>query len=227
MPEPQKVTREKFSHALDALNQGVLELGSMVDKALGQSIQALVNRDMDLAHQVITHDQVINQKRFDLELAALDIIAMQQPMARDLRFVMATTIIAIELERMGDYARGIAEITVRIGHTPPIKPLIDIPKMATLASAMLHEALDAFTKRDAQLARAIPKRDDDVDLLNERVYRELVALMSRDPDTVTRATWLLWISHNIERLADRVTNVAERVVFMVTGELSEMDVSTF
>jgi phosphate transport system protein len=148
-------------------------------------------------------------------------------MARDLRFIMATQIIAIELERMGDYARGIAEIALRMGHAPPIKPVVDLPKMADLARDMLREVLDAFARRDVSLARAIPQRDDAVDALNDRIYSAVIDLMIQDPQTVNRATWLLWVTHNIERLADRVTNVAERVVFMVTGELTEMDVSSY
>jgi phosphate transport system protein len=226
MPE-QRIVRERFTLALDALNQGVLELGSMVDKAIQKAMQALVEQDLDLARQVMVNDQALNRLRFDLENAALDILALQQPMARDLRFIMATQIIAIELERMGDYARGIAEIALRMGHAPPIQPVEDLPKMADIARAMLREVLDAFARRDVALARAIPQRDDAVDALNDRIYSEVIELMIQDPSTVNRATWLLWVTHNIERLADRVTNVAERVVFMVTGELVEMDVSSY
>jgi len=226
MPE-QRVVRERLVLALDALNQGVLELGSMVDKALSNSMQALIERDLDLARQVVVNDQVLNRLRFALENASLDILALHQPMARDLRFIMATQIIAIELERMGDYARGIAEIAVRMGHTPIPQPPASLTKMAELAHSMLGESLDAFARRDVALARTIPQRDDAVDALNDRIYSDLINLMISDPQTINVATWLLWVTHNIERLADRVTNVAERVVFMVTGELTEMDVSSF
>ena len=224
---PERVTRGKFTHALDELNQGVLTLGSMVDKAIAKAMQALHQRDLDLAREVIENDQAINRRRFDLENLALDVLAMQQPMAKDLRFIMATQIIAIELERMGDYARGIAEVTVRMGFGPPLKSVDDLVRMAELARTMLSDALDAFAQRNVDLARALPARDDAVDALNDRIYQTQVDLMIHDPAMVNCATWLLWITHNIERLADRVTNIAERVVFMVTGELVEMDVSTF
>lgn len=224
---PERVTRDKFVHALDELNQSTLELGSMVDKAITQAMHALFQRDMDLARHVIVNDQTINRKRFALENAALDLLAMHQPMARDLRFILATQIIAIELERMGDYARGIAEVSVRMGYLPPTKCVDDLTRMAELARAMLSDVLDAFARRDAVLARSLPKRDDDVDILNDRIYQQLVDLMIREPQTVNHATWLLWITHNVERLADRVTNIAERVVFMVTGELVELEVSSF
>lgn len=224
---PERVARGRFTQTLDALHQGVLTLGSMVDKAIVQAIRALVERNFDLAREVIESDQAINRRRFDLENLALDVLAMQQPMAGDLRFIMATQIIAIELERMGDYARGIAEVTLRMAYCPPPKAVEDLIRMSELARAMLSDALEAFARRDIVLARALPTRDDAVDTLNDRIYKTQVDLMIHDPEMVNCATWVLWITHNIERLADRVTNIAERVVFMVTGQLVEMDVSTF
>ncbi len=224
---PERVTRGKFIHALDELNQGVLTLGSMVDKAIARAMQALAQRNLDLAREVIENDQTLNRRRFELENIALDVLARQQPMAGDLRFIMATQIIAIELERMGDYARGIAEVTLRMSTCPSPRSLDDLMRMSDLARAMLSDALDAFAQRDAALARSLAARDDAVDALNDRIYAAQVDVMTHDPQMVNCATWLLWITHNIERLADRVTNIAERVVFMVTGELVEMDVSTF
>lgn len=228
MPEPQqRVVRERLVQSLDELREGVLEMGSMVDKAIAQSMQALVERDLDLARAVIVNDQALNRKRFDLETEAVNILALHQPMAGDLRFILATQTIGVELERMGDYARGIADITVRMGYQPPVKPLVDVPRMAELARAMLRDVLDAYVRRDVTAARAIPARDDAVDDLNDRIYTKLIDIMIRDPDTVSRATYLLWVTHNLERLADRTTNIAERIVFMVTGELVEMDVSSY
>lgn len=219
--------RERLVQGLEDLRQGVLEMGSMVDKAIVQAMQALAERDLDLARTVIANDQALNRKRFDLETEAVDILALQQPMAGDLRFILATQTIAVELERMGDYARGIAEIAVRLGYQPPVKPLVDLPRMAEMARAMLHDALDAYIRRDADAARTLPARDDAVDALNDRIYSELLDIMIRNPDTISRATYLLWVTHNLERMADRTTNIAERIVFMVTGELVEMDVSSY
>ncbi len=228
MPEPQqRVVRERLVQSLDEMREGVLEMGSMVDKAIGYSMQALAARDLDLAQAVIDSDKALNRKRFDIETEAVNILAMHQPMAGDLRFILATQTIAVELERMGDYARGIAEIVVRMGYQPPVKPLIDLPGMAEAAQAMLRDVLDAYARRDAAAARTVPARDDAVDALNDRIYNDLIEVMIRNPDTVTRATYLLWITHNLERMADRVTNIAERIVFMVTGELVEMDVSSY
>lgn len=228
MREPQqRVVRERLVQALDEVREGVLEMGSMVDKAISHSMQALVEHDLDLARAVIDHDKALNRKRFDIETEAVNILAMHQPMAGDLRFILATQTIAVELERMGDYARGIAEIVVRMGYQPPVKPLIDLPGMAEAAQAMLRDVLDAYARRDAAAARTVPARDDAVDALNDRIYNDLIEVMIRNPDTVTRATYLLWITHNLERMADRVTNIAERIVFMVTGELVEMDVSSY
>jgi phosphate transport system protein len=144
-------------------------------------------------------------------------------MARDLRFLAAILEIITELERIGDYAKGIAQINIRLGEEPLVKPLIDIPKMADKGLDMLRRSLEAFVQRDAVTARAIPDEDDEVDRLYNEVYRELLQIMINDPHTVDRATMLLWAAHNLERLADRVTNICERIVFVVTGEILELD----
>lgn len=221
------VTRERFVQEMDAMKQGILELGSMVDKAVADSMRALADRQLDLAREVVARDKQINLKRFTVEEQVINLLATQQPMARDLRFIAAVLVIAIELERMGDYARGIAEVTIRMGHAPLAQPIVRLSQMADLARDMLGDSLDAFTTQDVSLARSIPAKDNAVDTLNDQIYHDLVQQMIHDPQTVTAATWLLWITHNLERLADRATNIAERVVFMVTGELEEMDVSTF
>jgi len=221
------MTRETLTRQIHQLQDEILLLGSMVEQAMLTAVDALKRRDGVVAKKIYSDDRLINEKRFAIENAVLITIATQQPMARDLRFIAAVLVIAIELERMGDYARGIAEIVVRMGYQPPVKPLIDLPHMAEMARAMLRDALDAYVQRDVAAAKALPARDDAVDALNDRIYHELIDIMIRHPDTVARATYLLWITHNIERMADRVTNIAERIVFMVTGELVEMDVSSY
>jgi len=216
--------RETFVRGLAQLQDELLNLGSMVEEALDASLEALRRRDLAAAQRIIQSDCFINEKRFAIESEALVLIATQQPMAGDLRTIAAVLEICTELERIGDYAKGIARICLRLGEQPPVKPLVDIPQMAARARAMLREALDAFVRRDADAARAIPRQDDEVDALYNRVYRELLDIIIADPTTIDRATLLLWVAHNLERTADRVTNICERVVFTVTGELGEMDV---
>jgi phosphate transport system protein len=203
----------------------VVILGSLVEKAIIQSVEVLKRRDLNGARRLIAEDRrVINEKRFAIESEALTLIATQQPMAGDLRVIAAVLEIAHELERMGDYAKGIAKINLMMGDEPLLKPLIDVPLMAEKARSMLHQALEAFVRRDVDLARAIPKQDDEVDALYNQVYRDLLALMMQNPRDIDRATYLLWVAHNLERTADRVANICERVIFMVTGEMMEMDV---
>ena len=219
--------RSDYSKNLQALQDGLLTLGSMVDKAIHKSIQSLKDRNLQLAQTVIDEDDLIDQKRFELENSAVTLLATQSPMAADLRFIISALHIAVELERMGDYAEGIARISQTIGEQPTLKPLIDLPKMTDLATAMLRKSLLAYTSRDMDLAIEVCKSDDAVDSLYEDVYHELVGFMIKDPDTVQRATYLLWVSHDVERIADRATNIAERVIYLITGELSEIDISTY
>ena len=219
------MTRETFDRELQRLQDEVLVLGSLVEKAIVESVEVLKRRDLDGARRLIAEDRrVINEKRFAIESESLTLIATQQPMAGDLRVLAAVIEIAHELERMGDYAKGIAKINLMMGDEPLLKPLIDIPLMAEKARSMLHQALEAFVRRDVELARAIPKQDDEVDALYNQVYRDLLALMMQNPSDIDRATYLLWVAHNLERTADRVANICERVIFMVTGEMVEMDV---
>jgi phosphate transport system protein len=173
---------------------------------------------------VIAGDRVINEKRFAIEDQALGLIATQQPMAGDLRTLAAILDITSELERIGDYAKGIAKVSLMIGEEPLVKPLVDVPRMAEKARDMLHRALEAFVQRDTDMARAIPTEDDEVDDLYNQVYRELITYILADPSTIERANYLLWVAHNLERAADRVTNICERVIFTATGEVVEMDV---
>ena len=216
-------TRQTFAQRLQQLQDEVLVLGSMVEEALGESVELLKRRDLAGAKRLIAEDRAINEKRFALESECLVLLATQQPMASDLRVLAAILDITTELERIGDYAKGIARINLMMGEQPLLKPLIDIPRMAVKVRDMLHRALDAFVRRDAALARAIPTEDHEVDDLYNQVYRELLTYMMADPRTIDRATHLLWVAHNLERAADRVTNICERVIFTVTGEMKELD----
>ncbi len=216
-------TRQTFAQRLQLLQDEVLVLGSMVENALGESVELLKRRDLEGAKRLIANDRLINEKRFALESECLVLLATQQPMASDLRVLAAILDITTELERIGDYAKGIARINLMMGEQPLLKPLIDIPRMVVKVRDMLHRALDAFVRRDAALARAIPTEDHEVDDLYNQVYRELLTYMMADPRTIDRATHLLWVAHNLERAADRVTNICERVIFTVTGEMKELD----
>ena len=217
------MTRTVFTQSLQELQDGVLALGSMVEKAIGRAVESLRNQDVQLAQQVIDGDAAINDARWELEESAINLMATQAPMARDLRRIAAVMHIVTELERMADHAEGIAVLTLRTADEPHLKPLVDIPRMADTARELLVEALDAYTEGDAERARQIARRDDEVDRLYEQVYRELLTFMISDPRTITRATHLLWVAHNVERIADRVTNICERVVFVVTGQIEEMN----
>jgi phosphate transport system protein len=219
------MTRETLDRKVQELLDDILSLGSMVEQAILDSVDALKKRNLEGAKQVYSGDKQINEKRFQIENNCMVLIATQQPMARDLRVLASVLEIATELERMGDYAKGIARITLILGNQPPIKPLIDIPRMAELTTDMLHRALGAFVNADVEIARTLPYEDDEVDALYNQVYRELLTYMIADPSTIDRANYLLWVAHNLERTADRVTNICERTVFIATGELIEVDIS--
>jgi len=219
--------RTTFHKRLRDIQDELLAMGSMVEKAISLSVDALKKRNLKLAKQVIADDQKINEKRFEIEETCIQLIATQQPMAGDLRYLISVLNIITELERIGDHAEGIAKIVVMIGDEPPLKPLIDIPRMAEKTIDMLHRSLDAFMNCDDNIAQKIAAEDDEVDQLYDQVYRELVSFMVEDPKTITRATRLLWVAHNLERCADRVTNICERIVFTVTGKMYEINVSKY
>jgi phosphate transport system protein len=219
--------RETFDSELIKLRDDVLILGSMTEKAILCSIEALKRRDQEAARQIIADDLKINCKRFEIEEECIQLMATQQPMAGDLRTIVAVLHIVVDLERMADHAEGIARITLLIGDEPLLKPLIDVPRMAEKGVDMLRRSLQAFVNRDAEAARRICGEDDKVDALYDQVYRELLTYMLADPTTINRATHLLWAAHNLERIADRVTNICERVVYMVTGQMEEMNVSSY
>ncbi|MDP2647491.1 MAG: phosphate signaling complex protein PhoU [Desulfobacterales bacterium] len=215
--------RQEFDRELNALEERLRELGRMVEESLLTSVDALKRRDLEAARQIIEADHTVNAMRFDIEHETLVVIARQQPMAVDLRRLAAVLEIATELERIGDYSKGIARITIKMGIEPFVKPLIDIPRMAEKARGMLHRALEAFFERNVQLARQIPAEDDEMDALYGRIYRELTAYILDDPKLIDRVSYLLWVAHNLERAADRVVNICERVIFTVTGKLMEFD----
>ena len=217
------MTRQTFDQELQRLQDDLLSMSSMVEEALVKSVEMLKQRDFVGSQRLIAGDQVINEKRFAIEADALTLIATQQPMAGDMRLLAAILEIVTELERIGDYAKGIARINLLIGEQPLVKPLIDLPVMAQKARYMLHRSLEAFAQRDAVLARAIPKQDDEIDGLYNQIYRELISYIMEDPRTIEGANYLLWVAHNLERTADRVINICERVVYTVTGELSELN----
>jgi len=218
------MVRQTFELDMQRLLNEVLALGSMVESAIIDSVEVLKRRDLEGARRLIAGDRLINEKRFAIEADCLVLIATQQPLAGDLRTLAAVLELSTELERIGDYAKGIACINLMMGEGPLVKPLIDVPRMAEKAQSMLHRALDAFVRRDVALARAITVEDDEVDALYNQVYRELMTFIMADPRTIDQANYLLWVAHNLERAADRVTNICERVIFTVTGEMMEMDV---
>ncbi len=217
--------RKTFENEIRQVKDELLLLGSMVEQQTLDAVEALKKRDLEAARRVYATDAKINEKRFAIENQVMILIATQQPMARDLRLLASILEVSAELERMGDYAKGIATVNIRMGDQPLLKPLIDIPRMANIASSMLHRALTAFVNEDAEAAKAIPEEDDEVDGLYNQVYRELMTFVISDPRTIERANYLLWAAHNLERMADRVTNICERTIFIVTGEMTEIDVS--
>jgi phosphate transport system protein len=215
--------RALFDRELTSLRDNILYLGSMVETAIERAVQALKEQDVDLARQVIAGDAEINARRYDIEEQCVRLIATQQPAAGDLRAIIAAIHIVTELERMADHASGVAELATRLAGQPHLKPLIDVPRMAKIDQEMIRASLDAYFKRDPDLAIETAKRDAEIDGLNDQVYRELLTYMLSDPRTITRATYLLWVTHNLERIADRVTNICERVVYMCTGRMEELN----
>lgn len=218
--------RKTFEHEIQHVKDEVLLLGSMVEHAIITSVETLKKRDIKGAEKIIAEDVEINKKRFAIENQLMILIATQQPMAHDLRLLASTMEIISELERIGDYAKGIANINIRMGEETLLKPLIDIPRMAQIGTDMLHRSLTAFVKEDIEAAKTIPAEDDEVDALYNQVYRELMLFIIQDPKSIERANWLLWVAHNLERVADRVTNICERTIFIATGEMSEIKSSS-
>jgi phosphate transport system protein len=209
------------------LEQELIAMGEMVIRALDRSVESLKSRDLEEAKRIISDDLHINKRRWEIEERCINLIATQQPVATDLREIIALLNIISDLERMGDHAEGIARIVIMLGTEPLVKPLIDIPRMAEKTADMIKRSLEAFVRRDADTARMICNEDDEIDKLYNQVYHKLLALMIEDPKVITRATYLIWTAHNLERIADRATNICERIVFLVTGTMEEINVSKY
>ena len=221
------MSRKAFRDSMMELEKELISMGEMVNVALDRSVEALRDLDVLKAEKVMKDDRLINRKRWDIEEQCINLFATQQPVATDLRELIAVLSISTDLERMGDHAEGIAKIAIMHGDKPLIKRLVDIPRMAEKASDMLMRSIEAFVNRDADTAKAICEEDDEVDALYDQTYRELLSFMIEDPKTITRATYLIWAAHNLERVADRVTNICERIVFLVTGSMEKVKVSNY
>jgi phosphate transport system protein len=215
--------RDTFEKQLTALKNQLLDLGAQTARTIVDGVEALKTRDRVMAESLIARDKEINRLRYAIEEQAYELMATQQPLASDLREIIAVLLIAIELERIADHSKNLGEIVIHMGNEPLLKPLIDIPRMADICESMLAQALDAFVRRDGELGRAVAARDDEVDHLYKQVFRELLTFMLEDTRTVTRAMNLLFAAHNLERIGDRVTNIGERVIYAVTGRLEELN----
>jgi phosphate transport system protein len=221
------MTRTVYHQHLDALRQDVLDLGQRAERSIESAMVSLERRDLELARRVIEEDYEINRLRFAIEENAVDLIATQQPMASDLRTLIATLHIATELERIGDYGEGIAHISVRLGDQALPNPLGRLRDMADVGMRMMRDSLAAFTNRDADLARAVCDADDELDALYDANYAEVINRMLSEPKMVKTLTYQLWAAHNLERIGDRATNICERVVYLVTGRMEEINVSRY
>ena len=218
--------RKTFESDIQQVKDEVLALGSMVEHAIISSVEALKKRDIKAAEKIIAEDKEINKKRFAIENQLMILIATQQPMAHDLRLLASTMEIISELERMGDYAKGIAIINLRSGGLSLPKILEDLEYMANHAVDMLHRSLTAFIELDVDAAHQIAFEDNVVDSLYEQVYYEVMDFVIENPSQMERANFVLWSAHNIERLADRVTNICERIVFVATGQMQPVEEMT-
>jgi phosphate transport system protein len=216
--------RSEFQKALYALQQEILKMGGLVEENIARSIDALAKQDLDLADKVFEVEEAIDRLEMQVEETCLRLIATQQPVAEDLRKISAAFKIITDLERMGDYSVDIAKVTKRIGKEPLIKPLIDLPRMALLAQKMVKNALDAYVSEDQELAASVGQADDEVDSLHNQVFRELLVLMMENPRTITQATYLLFVSRSLERIADHATNISERVIYLVSGQRIDLNV---
>lgn len=221
------MTRSVFEKQLAEVQEDMLVMAGMVQDAIRQSVEALKTRDVEQARRVIANDVEINNKRYEVEDKCIELISLQAPLASDLRTIIAVLHITVDLERMGDHAEGIARIVLMLADEAPLKPYIDIPRMAQIAIEMMEGALEAYKLRDTALARRIIDRDDEVDELYDQLYRELLMFMIEERGTIQRATYLIWVAHNLERIADRVTNICERVVYLVDGKIHDLNVSKY
>jgi phosphate transport system protein len=210
--------RHHFEAELQTLKNRLLTMGALVEERAHQAVKALVNRSQEGAEQIIASDKDVNDLQIDIDDRCLKLLATQTPLASDLRLITSAMKINSDLERIGDQAVNIAENVIKLLPQPPLKPLIDIPRMAEIAQQMTRDALDSFVKRDVALARDVLRRDDEVDSLKDQVFRELLTYMMADPGTIQRALALILISRNLERIADHATNIAEDVIFLVEAK---------
>jgi phosphate transport system protein len=210
--------RHHFEEDLQALKQRLLTMGALVEERAHSAIGALIHRRLDEAELIINSDKDVNDLQIEIDDRCLKLLALQQPIAKDLRLITSAMKINDDLERIGDQAVNIAQNTIKLLPQPPLKPLIDIPRMAEIAEKMTRDSLDAFVKRDPELARSVLRRDDEVDQLKDQVFRELLTYMMADPGTIQRALALILISRNVERIADHATNIAEDVIFLVEAK---------
>jgi len=215
--------RSTFDREFDQVRSELLGMSVLVDTAIDHSMQALLERDTNLADSVINGDVEINKSRFEIEEDCLTLIATQQPTASDLREIIAILYMIVEMERMGDYAAGISKTVILMEEEPLLKTFKKLFKMADISRHMLSDSIQAFIKRDPVWAREIARRDSEIDELYKIVFQRLVKIMAKDPDMVIRCTYLMWCSHNLERIADRVINISEQIVFMTTGLLKEFE----
>ena len=213
--------RAAFEKHLKGLEEDMHLMANMVTHAVERSVTALKGRDVEEAKKIKSDDVKINNKRWEIEEKCINLIATQQPVAKDLRELIAVLNIITDLERMGDYAEGLAKIVIKLNGEPPVKPLIDIPRMSEISMDMINKALKAYSERDVESARDITMKDDQVDELYHQIQRELISIMIEKPRTITRCTYLIWAAHNLERIADRVTNICERIIYLVKGEMIE------
>jgi phosphate transport system protein len=214
--------RENFRKHIKDLETRVVSLGKAVETAIQASMKALMERDMEMAQKIIHDDDLINRQRWEIEENCVNLIAMQQPVASDLREIIAIMNIITDLERMGDHAEGLAKIVLLFGKENPVEAFTHLPVMADKAVGMLRKSIDAFIRRDAKAAEAICVLDDEVDDLNDKVYHKMIQCMISQPQTVTRATYQIWAARNLERIADHVTNICERIVYLATGSMNKL-----
>ena len=211
-------TDRQYEEELASLREHVLTMGGLVEKQIAHAIQALVTRDVALAQATIQKDVEVNRLDVEIDDLCIRLLALRQPAARDLRFITTALKITTDLERIGDRAVSISERAIELAGEPPLKPYIDVPRMAEISGAMLRQSLDAFVREDPELALAVCRSDDEVDKLNGQIFRELLSYMIEDPQAITRAMRILFVSKYLERIADHATNIAEMVVFMVKGK---------
>ena len=218
MSTPTRHISKQYEKELKALREKILAMGNRLVDMIDQTMHALVERDDELAKEMIDFDHEINRLEVEIDDMSLKIIALRQPAASDLRFITLALKVTTDLERIGDCCVNIAERTLELNKEPQLKPYLDLPKMADSTMSMIRDSLEAFLRRDDQLATEVTLRDDEIDNLNEQVFRELLTFMLEDPKTITRATRLIFISKYLERMADHATNIAEMVIFMVKGK---------